>query len=172
VLPNTGHALNLEEPDLFNRCCDDFFHQVEAGRWPRRDPRTVVGSIMGELRVAYRVPALAPLRRGILPGLGHRSDKAVAQIFDFDPVHNEVNQRLKVGEIVFLPFAKVMRLVIAEPRRSHCDALNPGIGYSFGDALTKQFPTNGIRVGFVFGDKIVFDKKLDRLSITWPAYLK
>ena len=36
VLPNTGHALNLEEPDLFNRACDDFFHQVEAGRWQRR----------------------------------------------------------------------------------------------------------------------------------------
>ena len=39
VLPNTGHALNLEEPDLFNRFCDDFFHQVESGRWPRRDLR-------------------------------------------------------------------------------------------------------------------------------------
>jgi len=47
VLPNTGHALNLEEPDLFNRSCDDFFHQVESGRWPRRDPRAVVGSILG-----------------------------------------------------------------------------------------------------------------------------
>jgi len=47
VLPNTGHALNLEEPDLFNRLCDEFFHQVEAGRWPRRDPRAVVGSILG-----------------------------------------------------------------------------------------------------------------------------
>ena len=47
VLPNTGHALNLEEPDLFNRLCDDFFHQVESGRWPRRDPRSVTGSILG-----------------------------------------------------------------------------------------------------------------------------
>ena len=47
VLPNTGHALNLEEPDLFNRFCDDFFHQVESGRWPRRDPRAVVGAILG-----------------------------------------------------------------------------------------------------------------------------
>ena len=47
VLPNTGHALNLEEPDLFNRCCDDFFHQVETGRWPRRDPRAVPGAILG-----------------------------------------------------------------------------------------------------------------------------
>jgi pimeloyl-ACP methyl ester carboxylesterase len=47
VLPNTGHALNLEEPDLFNRFCDDFFHQVEAGRWPNRDPRAVPGAILG-----------------------------------------------------------------------------------------------------------------------------
>jgi len=47
VLPNTGHALNLEEPDLFNRFCDDFFHQVEAGRWPRRDPKAVPGAILG-----------------------------------------------------------------------------------------------------------------------------
>ncbi len=47
VFPNTGHALNLEEPDLFNRSLDDFFHQVETGRWPRRDPRAVTGSILG-----------------------------------------------------------------------------------------------------------------------------
>ncbi len=47
VLPNTGHALNLEEPDLFNRACTDFFHQVESGRWPHRDPRSVTGSILG-----------------------------------------------------------------------------------------------------------------------------
>jgi pimeloyl-ACP methyl ester carboxylesterase len=47
VLPNTGHALNLEEPDLFNRACDDFFHQVESGRWPRRHSRAVPGAILG-----------------------------------------------------------------------------------------------------------------------------
>src|SRR5271155_2670966 len=40
MFPNTGHAVNLEEPDLFNRTCADFFHQVESGRWPRRDPRS------------------------------------------------------------------------------------------------------------------------------------
>ncbi len=37
--PKTGHVLNLEEPDLFNRFCDDFFHRVELGKWPKRDPR-------------------------------------------------------------------------------------------------------------------------------------
>ena len=47
VFPNTGHALNIEEPDLFNRACDDFFHQVETGRWPRRDARATTGSILG-----------------------------------------------------------------------------------------------------------------------------
>jgi pimeloyl-ACP methyl ester carboxylesterase len=34
VLPRSGHALNLEEPVLFNRLVEDFFNQVEAGRWP------------------------------------------------------------------------------------------------------------------------------------------
>ncbi len=31
VLPRSGHALNLEEPALFNRVVEDFFHQVELG---------------------------------------------------------------------------------------------------------------------------------------------
>ena len=47
VFPNTGHALNIEEPDLFNRVLADFFHQVESGRWSRRDPRSVTSSILG-----------------------------------------------------------------------------------------------------------------------------
>lgn len=47
VLPNSGHVINLEEPALFNRAVDDFFHQVGTGRWPRRDPRAMAGSILG-----------------------------------------------------------------------------------------------------------------------------
>ena len=47
VLPCSGHAINLEEPALFNRLLEDFLHQVEAGRWSRRDPRSVVPSIYG-----------------------------------------------------------------------------------------------------------------------------
>ena len=33
VLPRSGHALNLEDPALFNRIVEDFFRQVESGRW-------------------------------------------------------------------------------------------------------------------------------------------
>lgn len=47
VLPNSGHVINLEEPARFNEAIADFFHQVENGRWPRRDPRAMAGSILG-----------------------------------------------------------------------------------------------------------------------------
>ncbi len=36
VLPKSGHMTNLEDSALFNRLLEDFFHQVEAGRWPAR----------------------------------------------------------------------------------------------------------------------------------------
>ena len=36
VLPQSGHAINLEEPDLFNRTVLDFLTAVEAGRWTVR----------------------------------------------------------------------------------------------------------------------------------------
>ena len=47
VMPNCGHTINLEDPDLFNRIVGDFIGQVEAGRWPRRDPRAMSASITG-----------------------------------------------------------------------------------------------------------------------------
>ncbi len=47
VLPKSGHAINLEEPALFNQLLDDFLRQVEAGRWGRRDARSGVPSIYG-----------------------------------------------------------------------------------------------------------------------------
>ncbi len=46
MLPRSGHALNLEEPALFNQFVDQFFHQVESGRWQLRDPRSVTGRIL------------------------------------------------------------------------------------------------------------------------------
>ena len=47
LLPASGHAINLEEPALFNRLLEDFFHQVESGRWSPRDSRSTVPSIYG-----------------------------------------------------------------------------------------------------------------------------
>jgi pimeloyl-ACP methyl ester carboxylesterase len=36
VMPKSGHMTNLEDPGLFNRLLEDFFHQVESGRWSTR----------------------------------------------------------------------------------------------------------------------------------------
>jgi pimeloyl-ACP methyl ester carboxylesterase len=47
VMPNCGHAINLESPSEFNRLVGDFIAQVDAGRWPMRDPRAVTASITG-----------------------------------------------------------------------------------------------------------------------------
>jgi 3-oxoadipate enol-lactonase len=40
MFPKTGHVVNLEEPELFNRVVGEFLACVEAGRWAVRDPRT------------------------------------------------------------------------------------------------------------------------------------
>ena len=48
LLPRTGHASNLEEPALFNMFLDDFFHQVETGKWESRDPRSIDAGILGQ----------------------------------------------------------------------------------------------------------------------------
>jgi pimeloyl-ACP methyl ester carboxylesterase len=47
VMPNCGHTINLEAPDEFNRILGGFLAQVDAGRWPTRDPRAVSASITG-----------------------------------------------------------------------------------------------------------------------------
>jgi 3-oxoadipate enol-lactonase len=40
--PKAGHVLNLEEPGLFNETVERFIKLVEAGRWPARDPRSML----------------------------------------------------------------------------------------------------------------------------------
>lgn len=45
VLPKTGHAVNLEQPALFNQLVAEFLAQVEHVRWPVRDPGTA-GELM------------------------------------------------------------------------------------------------------------------------------
>jgi pimeloyl-ACP methyl ester carboxylesterase len=47
VMPNSGHAINIEEPEEYNRIVGDFLSQVDSGRWPLRDPRAVSASITG-----------------------------------------------------------------------------------------------------------------------------
>jgi pimeloyl-ACP methyl ester carboxylesterase len=47
VMPNCGHAINLEAPDEFNRIVGDFLALVENARWPTRDPRALSASITG-----------------------------------------------------------------------------------------------------------------------------
>jgi pimeloyl-ACP methyl ester carboxylesterase len=46
MLPRSGHAINLEEPALFNQFLEQFFHQVESGRWQLRDPRSLTDKIL------------------------------------------------------------------------------------------------------------------------------
>ena len=45
VFPKSGHAINLEEPDLFNRTVGDFLSAVETNSWPER----LVGAEAGRL---------------------------------------------------------------------------------------------------------------------------
>ena len=47
VMPNCGHTINIEDPDQFNHLVGAFLVQVDCGRWPVRDPRTLVQSITG-----------------------------------------------------------------------------------------------------------------------------
>ncbi len=47
VMPNAGHAINLEDPAAFNRHVDDFLTAVEREAWPRRDPRAMKTAILG-----------------------------------------------------------------------------------------------------------------------------
>jgi pimeloyl-ACP methyl ester carboxylesterase len=47
VMPNSGHAINIEEPEEYNRLVGDFLAQVDCDRWPLRDPRALNASITG-----------------------------------------------------------------------------------------------------------------------------
>ncbi len=47
VLPYSGHTINIEEPDAFNRALFEFFLRVDEGRSGRRDPRSAASGILG-----------------------------------------------------------------------------------------------------------------------------
>lgn len=42
IYPRSGHVVNLEEPERFNRSILDFITAVDAGRWEPRDPRSKI----------------------------------------------------------------------------------------------------------------------------------
>ena len=44
VVPKTGHTINLEEPEAFNRIVSDFLSAVESGRWQARNPGSLSAS--------------------------------------------------------------------------------------------------------------------------------
>ena len=48
IVPRTGHAVNLEEPDAFNSEVQEFFGTVERGKWMLRDLRSLQsGTLIG-----------------------------------------------------------------------------------------------------------------------------
>ena len=48
-LPGSGHAVNLEEPALFNQLVEQFLADVEQGSWRPRDPRAKPGPVLSSL---------------------------------------------------------------------------------------------------------------------------
>jgi len=48
IAPATGHLVNNEEPELFNRIADEFLGLVDSGRWRPRDPRSLNPSTMAK----------------------------------------------------------------------------------------------------------------------------
>jgi len=49
MLPGSGHAINLEEPALFNKFVEQFLADVERGSWRPRDARAKPGSVLSSL---------------------------------------------------------------------------------------------------------------------------
>jgi pimeloyl-ACP methyl ester carboxylesterase len=46
VFANTGHAVNLEEPALFNDAVARFLAAADGDTWPRRDPRSKSANVL------------------------------------------------------------------------------------------------------------------------------
>jgi len=50
ILPQSGHAINLEEPVLFNQLVQEFLTAVESGQFRNRDPRSVGQKTMSGIK--------------------------------------------------------------------------------------------------------------------------
>jgi pimeloyl-ACP methyl ester carboxylesterase len=49
TFPGSGHAINLEEPGLFNHLTERFITAVDRGAWRPRDPRAAGGGVFTSL---------------------------------------------------------------------------------------------------------------------------
>ena len=49
MFPGSGHAINLEEPALFNQLVEQFLADVQRGSWRPRDPRAKAGATISSL---------------------------------------------------------------------------------------------------------------------------
>jgi pimeloyl-ACP methyl ester carboxylesterase len=67
VVPNSGHALNLEEPELYNDTIRFLVRAAQAGTWASRDPRSLSASM------GFADPATAPDPPTEVPGRLARS---------------------------------------------------------------------------------------------------
>jgi len=56
VFPQSGHLINLEEPDLFNRAVLNFLIAVERGDWVSRDLQQLGGSLFFPAGASAAVP--------------------------------------------------------------------------------------------------------------------
>ena len=56
LLPGSGHAVNLEEPALFNMLIEQFLAKVDSGRWRGRDLRAKAGGVLTSLSAAAARP--------------------------------------------------------------------------------------------------------------------
>jgi len=61
ICPNTGHAINLEEPAAFNAQVESFLGAVELGSWRHGFPRTEILPSLGWRRRACRDHSLVQI---------------------------------------------------------------------------------------------------------------
>jgi pimeloyl-ACP methyl ester carboxylesterase len=54
ICPNTGHAINLEEPEAFNAQVENFLGAVERSSWRRGFPGTAIVKSLGPSQAACR----------------------------------------------------------------------------------------------------------------------
>ncbi len=73
ICPNTGHAINLEEPSAFNAQIESFIGAVERGSWRRGYPTSHIASNSGLQR-------RAPLTRSLISVGQERADADVSRL--------------------------------------------------------------------------------------------